>query len=130
LKDQTHQLHQNASKVWKNLGGGTNYKEQANYGEFHKVLTIDLKKERPEENEHELYFDIYIKSENLENGNIDEILKVIADDEIRAMFVSPSSKCIITLDDGGVDVIVDPVEKRDNLKVKYKEWLSDREYGM
>lgn len=107
-----------------------NYKEQTDYGEFHKVLTIDLKKERLEENEDELYFDIYVKSENWENGNRDEMLKAIADDEIRAMFVSPSSKCIIAPYDGGVDVIVDSVEKRDSLKVKYKDWLSDREDGM
>ena len=106
------------------------YKELTDFGEFHKVLTIDLQKERPEEYEEELYFDIYVKSENLENGNRDEILKAIADDEIRAMFVSPSNKCIIAPYDGGVDVIVDSMEKRDSLKVIYKDWLSDREDGM
>lgn len=107
-----------------------NYKELTDFGEFLKVLTIDLHKERPEEYEDEMYFDIYVKTENWKNGNRDEILKAIADDEIRAMFVSPLSKCVIAPYDGGVDVIVDTTEKRDRLKAKYKNWLSGREDGM
>lgn len=107
-----------------------NYKELTDFGEFLKVLTIDLHKERPEEYEDEMYFDIYVKTENWKNRNRDEILKAIADDEIRVMFVSPSKKCVIAPYDGGVDVIVDSTEKRDRLKAKYKDWLSDREDGM
>ena len=93
-------------------------------------MTIDLHKERPEEYEDEMYFDIYVKMEKWENGKRDEMLKAIADDEIRAMFVDPSKKCVIAPYDGGVDVIVDSTEKRDKLKTKYKDWLSDREDGI
>lgn len=107
-----------------------NYKELTDFGEFLKVLTIDLHKERPEEYEDEMYFDIYVKTEKWKSGKRDKILKAIADDEIRAMFVSPSNKCVIAPYDGGVDVIVNSNEKRDNLKSKYKDWLSDREDGM
>lgn len=107
-----------------------NYKELTDFGEFIKVFTIDLHKERPEEYEDEMYFDIYAKTETWTKGKRDEILKAIADDEIRAMFVSPSKKCIIAPYDGGVDVIVDSPEKRDRMKVKYSEWLSIREDGM
>ncbi len=107
-----------------------NYKELTDFGEFLKVLTIDLHKERPEAYEDEMYFDIYVKTEKWESGKRDKILKAIADDEIRAMFVSPSNKCVIVPYDGGVDVIVNSTEKRDNLKAKYKDWLSDREDGM
>lgn len=107
-----------------------NYKELTDFGEFQKVLRIDLQKERPEEYLDEMYFDIYVKTEKWENGKRDEILKAIADDEIRAMFVSPSKKCVIAPYDGGVDIIVDSTEKRDRLKAKYKNWLSDREDGM
>ncbi|MBT29689.1 MAG: hypothetical protein CMO01_08500 [Thalassobius sp.] len=107
-----------------------NYKELTDFGEFLKVLTIDLHKEKPEEYDDEMYFDIYIKIENWRNGNRDEILKAIADDKIRAMFISPSKKCVIAPYDGGVDVIVDTTEKRDNFKIKYKAWISDREDGM
>ena len=108
------------------------YKELTDFGEFLKVSTIDLRKERPEEYEYEdeMYFDIYVKTENWKNGNRDEILKAIADDEIRAMFISPSKKCVIAPYDGGVDVIVDSSEKRDILRNKYNDWLSEREDGM
>ena len=107
-----------------------NYKELTDFGEFQKVLRIDLQKERPEAYLDEMYFDIYVKTEKWENGKRDEILKAIADNEIRAMFVSPSKKCVIAPYDGGVDIIVDSTEKRDRLKAKYKNWLSDREDGM
>lgn len=107
-----------------------NHKEFTDFGEFIKVLTIDLRKERPEEYEDEMYFDIYVKMEKWEYGKRNEILKAIADDEISAMFVSPLSKCIIIPYDGGVDVIVDSTDKRDKLKDKYKDWLSNREDGM
>ena len=77
-----------------------------------------------------MHLDIYVKIEKWKNGERDEILKAIADDKIRAMFVSPTSKCVIAPYDGGVDVIVGSTEKRDNLKAKYKKWLSFRKDGM
>jgi len=107
-----------------------NYREMTAFGKFLQVLTIDLHEGRPEEYEDEMYLDIYMNCEKWENEDRDEILKAIAYDEIRAMFVSPSKKCVIAPYDGGVDVIVDSMEKRDSLKVKYKDWLSDREDGM
>tara|TARA_R110002050_G_scaffold289369_1_gene441970 strand:- start:1699 stop:2280 length:582 start_codon:yes stop_codon:yes gene_type:complete len=106
-----------------------NYKELTDFGEFLKVLTIDLHKERPEEYEDEMYFDIYVKTEKWEDGKRNEILRAIADDEIRAMIVSPTENCVIAPYDGGVDVIVNSTEKRDRLKTKYKDWLSDRQDG-
>ena len=77
-----------------------------------------------------MHVDIYVKIENWKIGKRDEILKAIADDEIRTLFVSTSKKCVIAPYDGGVDVLVESTEKRDRLKVKYKDWLSDREDGM
>ncbi|MBK6976001.1 MAG: hypothetical protein IPH28_01845 [Cytophagaceae bacterium] len=108
----------------------SNYKKL--FGEFSKVLTINLKEERPEDffDEDNALFDIYIKTENWKNGKIDVALKVIANDEIRAMFICPSKKCIIAPYDGGVDVIVDNTEKRNRLKRKYRDWLSKRKDGM
>lgn len=107
-----------------------NYREITDFGEFQKVITIDLQKERPEEYEDEMYFDIFVKIENWKRDNRNEILKAVADDEIRAMFICESKKCIIAPYDGGVDLILESTELRDRLKLKYKEWLSDREDGM
>lgn len=107
-----------------------NYKELTDFGEFDKVQTISLHKERPDEHEDEMYFDIYIKSDHWKRNSNNEILKAIANDEIRAMFICPSKDCIIAPYDGGVDIIVNSTEKRDDLKRKYKDWLSDREDGL
>ncbi|SIR50984.1 DUF3885 domain-containing protein [Pontibacter lucknowensis] len=107
-----------------------NYKELTDFGEFQKVLTIDLHKERPEEYEYVMYLDLFVKIEKWEKDSRNDILKAIANDEIRAMFICPARKCIIAPYDGGVDVIVDSSEKRDKLKTKYRDWLSDREDGM
>lgn len=104
-----------------------NYKELTDFGEFNKVRTIDLHKERPEEYEDKMYFDIYIKNDLWENASKNEILKAIADDTLRAMFICPSKQCIVAPYDGGVDIIVESTEKRDQLKTRYKKWLSKRE---
>lgn len=107
-----------------------NYKELNEFWEFDKVQTISLHKERPNEYEDEMYFDIYIKADQWKMNSKNEILKAIADDEIRAMFICPSKDCIIAPYDGGVDIIVDSTEKRDELKQKYRDWLSEREDGL
>ncbi len=107
-----------------------NYKELTDFGEFDKVQTISLHIERPNEYDDEMYFDIYVKGEQWKMNSKNEILKAIADDEIRAMFISPANDCIIAPYDGGVDIIVNSTEKRDNLKRKYKDWLSEREDGL
>lgn len=107
-----------------------NYKELNDYEEFLKVQTIDLHKERPEEYEDEMYFDIYIKKDRWKSDSKNQMLKAIADEEIRAMFICPSKNCIVAPYDGGVDIIVDSTEKRDSLKIKYKDWLSKSKDGL
>ena len=93
-------------------------------------MTIDLKKGRPEEYEDKMNFDIFVKIENWKKDSRNEILKAIADDEIRAILICSSRNCIIAPYDGGVDIIVDTYEKRDELKKKYKKWFSERKDGM
>ena len=100
------------------------------FGKFQKVWTIDLHRENPLEYAEEIYFDVFVKMERWKKEGQNEILKAIANDEIRAMFICPSKQCVIAPYDGGVDVIVDSSEKRDRLKIKYKDWLSHREDGM
>ncbi len=107
-----------------------NYKELTDFKKFKKVRTIDLHKIRPEEYGTGMYFDLYIKNDFWKSGTKNEILRAIADDEIRAMFICPSRKCIIAPYDGGIDIIVKSTEKRDELKNKYKDWLSERKDEM
>ncbi len=107
-----------------------NYTELTGYGDFYKTQTIDLSKARPLEYDEETYFEIYIKKEFWKSESKNNILKAIANDEIRAMFICPSKKCIVAPYDGGVDIIVDTTEKRNELKEKYRNWISQQEEGL
>ena len=104
--------------------------EQTDFGAFHKSLTIDLHRERPNEFDEPTYFDVYVKIANWKNNSQDQMLKAIADDEFRAMVISLSTGLIIAPYDGGVDVITESKLETDKLKLKYKDWLSTREDGM
>ncbi|MBK3520016.1 DUF3885 domain-containing protein [Carboxylicivirga marina] len=104
--------------------------DQTDFGEYNKVLTINLTEERPDEYEVEMYFDIFAKIEKWQSDSKNEMLRAIADDEFQAMFICPSKHCIIAPYDGGVDIIMDSTENRDKLKLKYKDWISEREDGL
>ena len=104
--------------------------ELSDFGIFEKCRTIELHKIYPEEYEENFYYDVYFRNDIWQHNSKNEILKSIADDDFRAMFISPKEKCIIAPYDGGMDIIVDSQEKRDGLKAKYKDWLSANENGM
>jgi hypothetical protein len=66
--------------------------------------------------------DIYI------SHRFDELLKRIADDNLRVFFIGKD--CLIAPYDGGVDIIFKDTATRDFYKSKYKNWLSNRADGM
>ncbi len=70
-----------------------------------------------------------MKTEWKTNG-FNDILKAIADDEKRALFVEPVSKIVIAPYDGGVDFIIPDDELREKTKLKFAKWLSEREDGL
>lgn len=105
-------------------------KERTEFGEFEKSKTLDLHKIRTKEYEEDSFYDVYFKSDIWKKNSKNEILKAIADDEFRAIFISPKQKCIVAPYDGGMDIIANTQEKRDELKTKYKDWLSEREDGL
>ncbi len=59
----------------------------------------------------------------------DTLLKEIADDKIRAFFVSLDKQIIVAPYDGGMDIVLKDSQTRDFYKEKYKGWLSEREDG-
>jgi hypothetical protein len=59
----------------------------------------------------------------------DALLKAIANDEVRAFFISLDNKVIVAPYDGGIDFILNDTATRNTYKQKYKEWLSQREDG-
>lgn len=100
------------------------------FGKFIKCRTIELHKIYPEEYEDNFFYDVYFRPDIWTRNSQNELLKNIADDEFRAMFICPKKNCIVVPYDGGMDIIVGSQEKRDKLKTKYKDWLSEREDGM
>jgi len=60
----------------------------------------------------------------------DSLLRDIADDKIRAFFISQDKKTIAAPYDGGIDFVLEDKETRDSYKEKYKDWLSKREDGL
>ncbi|MEO0472099.1 MAG: hypothetical protein AAF206_20905 [Bacteroidota bacterium] len=106
------------------------YRQLPDFTAFQKTWTIDLHQERPEEHESDQPIDIFVKREKWQSGGKDELLRAIADDVVRVMFICPSKNCIVAPYDGGVDVIVDSTDRRDALKQKYKDWLSATESGL
>lgn len=70
-----------------------------------------------------MYLNIYLKSDIWKSESKNAILKAIADDEIRAMFICPSKNRILAPYDGGVDIIVETTEIRLKFENDYKNWL-------
>jgi hypothetical protein len=63
-----------------------------------------------------------------QNARHERLLKLIADDEMRAFFIAPD--CLVAPYDGGMDVILKDEATRDAFKRKYRDWLSEREDGL
>lgn len=88
---------------------------------------------------HQLYPDYYDEgqavlpafSEQVWQPRIyDQLLKVIAQDEARAFFVSESNECLVAPYDGGIDFVLRDEATKNKYKHKYMDWLSSRPDGM
>ena len=99
-------------------------------GDFNKIETLDLYKVRPEEHEETFLYSIFIKTINWESNKYDPLLKLIANDELRMMFICPEKNLIINPYDGGVDIIMETPRLRDIMKERYHKWLSKHPEGL
>ena len=96
---------------------------------FIALDAIDLHKLSPDEYENGTTYRPYIAEINWTENKYNDILKSIADDEIRVFFISVDKKCLIAPYDGGVDFVLENNKTKDAYKTKYKDWLSAREDG-
>ena len=64
-----------------------------------------------------------------QSEKFDNLLRGIANDELRVFFVSAQKNVIIAPYDGGVDVVLKDTEIKNAYKIKCKNWLSEREDG-
>ena len=91
---------------------------------------IDLNKLSPDEYEIGQFYKPMFSEQIWQSNKFDSILKDIADDQLRAFFISVDKKNIIAPYDGGVDLILKDTETRNIYKQKYSDWLSQREDGL
>jgi hypothetical protein len=107
----------------------TNEEPIFNTYSFTILDSIDLHKLSPDEyDEGQTFRPAFSKA--IWNPNIhDALLKAIANDGVRAFFISLDNKVIVAPYDGGIDFILNDTATRDIYKQKYKEWLSEREDG-
>jgi hypothetical protein len=62
---------------------------------------------------------------------LDVILLAVADDVLETpLLVSTERRCVVAPYDGGVDLIVESEELRDELKARYASWLSRHPAGL
>jgi len=91
---------------------------------------IDLNKLSPDEYEIGQFYKPMFSEQIWQPNKFDSILKDIADDHLRAFFISVDKKLIIAPYDGGIDFILKDTKTRNVYKQKYSEWLSQREDGL
>ena len=91
---------------------------------------IDLNKLSPVEYEIGQFYKPMISEQIWQPNKFDSILKDIADDQLKAFFISVDKKLIIAPYDGGVDVILNDTETRNIYKQKYSDWLPQRQDGL
>jgi len=91
---------------------------------------IDLNKLSPDEYEIGQFYKPMISEQIWQPNKFDSILKDIADDQLKAFFISVDKKLIIAPYDGGVDFILNDTETRNIYKQKYSDWLSQRQDGL
>ena len=97
---------------------------------FVHLDNIDLHKLRPEEHEiGEIYKPMFCETVWYKDS-LDNILRDIAQDNVRAFFISLDHDTVVAPYDGGIDFVLKDFVTRDKYRTKYGDWLSDRIDGL
>ncbi|HZI52450.1 MAG TPA: hypothetical protein VFD56_02050, partial [Chitinophagaceae bacterium] len=97
---------------------------------FVSLDPIDLNKLSPVEYEVGQVYTTMFSEQIWQPKKFDSVLKDIANDKLRAFFISIKDNCIVAPYDGGIDFILKDEETKKAYKEKYKEWLSPRQDGL
>ncbi|MGL4597608.1 MAG: DUF3885 domain-containing protein [Bacteroidia bacterium] len=65
-----------------------------------------------------------------EQNKYDNMLRSIANDDLRAFFISIDKRCLIAPYDGGMDFVLESSKIRDDYKNNYTDWLSSHPEGL
>ena len=97
---------------------------------FIRLDNIDLYNLNPDEyDKHEIYRPAFAETIWATNKH-DNLLKEIANNNVRAFFVSFDKNVLVAPYDGGIDFILKDSDIRNIYKQKYSEWLSERNDGL
>jgi hypothetical protein len=91
---------------------------------------MDLNKISPDEYEPGAFYYPMCSEQTWIPRKFDDLLREIADDKLRVIFISIDNELMIAPYDGGVDFILKNSETRDSYKQKYADWLSERQDGL
>lgn len=97
-----------------------------------ELKTIDLDKQEADErvlceySPGDVYRPVFTEVD-WQTSSFNNILRDVAEDTLRVLFISIINECIIAPYDGGVDIILKDSFTRNSYKAKYINWLSDRE---
>lgn len=97
---------------------------------FHSLDTIDLNQVLPAEYDKGQIFKPAFCETHWSPHKFDAVLRDIAVDAVRVLFVSVDTDDLIIPYDGGVDLIMTDADARDRYKLKYQDWLSERKDGL
>ena len=97
---------------------------------FTVLEPIDLHKVNPSEYDSGQLYTPMFSEQNWQPQKFDNLLKDIAEDNLRAFFISVQKEIIIAPYDGGVDFILKDTKTRDFYKQKYSDLLSARQDGL
>lgn len=97
---------------------------------FTLAWRINLHRVAPEHYDPDLRLDVAFSPQVWREGQWDEVLRAVALDELRVIFLSTSRGCLIAPYDGGVDVILPDPASRDACRLRYQAWLSPHPSGL
>jgi hypothetical protein len=96
--------------------------------DFTALEIIDLHALTKEYYDEDIFYTPYYTSLKYKSNAYNEILKSIANDELRAFFLNPTTDTIFAPYDGGVDIIYADTASRDEYKLKYNHYTQQENY--
>jgi hypothetical protein len=97
--------------------------------DFRALEKIDLYAMTKEYTEENTFYTPYFTTNLFKRKSYNELLKSIANDEIRAFFLNPKINTIVAPYDGGLDIIYKDTETRDFYKNKYNHYTQQDNFS-
>ena len=83
-----------------------------------------------EDDDYELYWHLHVSEIAFTGSELDSLFRLVANDEVsNIMIICPRTGVVFHPYDGGADILLASTKERDQLKEKYKEWLSEHPEG-